>query len=265
MRLIALLNPLKIELKMKMSHPSVVCALVLFSATPLHAQTPSSNTPASSQSRLLPSSKYEQPKHRVIEQIDAIEIRDYQPMLLAEVDVVGERSSAMSDGFRILAGYIFGGNTSRSSIAMTSPVTQTDTSASLVPSKGAASEKSEKIAMTSPVTLTPSASTDTPSEKTQQRWTVAFMLPSKYTIDTLPKPNNPQIRFRESTPERRVAIRFSGFSTESNLSKHRDALEAFVASRNLKTVGVPILSLYDDPFTAPWNRRNEWWVTVAAS
>lgn len=255
---------------MKTSHTynalalALLCALGLSqSASTLMAQTPTTNNAKSSSSAStdkLPSDKYEQPQYKVIEQIDAIEVREYQPMLMAEVDVEGERSTAINAGFRQLAGYIFGGNTSRTSIAMTSPVTQSDAAAA--PAKGG----SEKIAMTSPVTLSPiegaqSQNEKSPNEKTQ-RWTVAFMMPSKYTIDTLPKPNNAQIRFRVSAPERRVAIRFSGFSSQSNLAKHRAALETFIATRKLKTIGEPMLAFYDDPFTAPWNRRNEWWVAV---
>jgi hypothetical protein len=224
------------------------------------AQPPTTNNAkptSSASSDKLPSDKYEQPQYKVIEQIDAIEIREYQPMLMAEVDVEGERSTAINAGFRQLAGYIFGGNTSRTSIAMTSPVTQTDAATQV---KG----NSEKIAMTSPVTLTPVEGTQSQNEKTPQRWTVAFMMPSQYTLDTLPKPNNAQIRFRVSSPERRVAIRFSGFSSQANLAKHRAALDAFIATRKLKTIGVPMLAFYDDPFTAPWNRRNEWWVAVVS-
>ena len=225
------------------------------------AQTPATTDAKLAASATLPSDKYEQPQYKVTEKIDAIEIREYQSMLMAEVDVQGDRSSATNAGFRMLAGYIFGGNTSSTSIAMTSPVTQTDATPP--------AEKSEsvKIAMTSPVTLVPAekkeAQNKNINEKTPQRWTVAFMMPSQYTLETLPKPNNAQIRFRVSAPERRVAIRFSGFSSASNLAKHRAMLEQFIATRNLKTAGVPMLAFYDDPFTAPWNRRNEWWVGLS--
>ena len=236
---------------------TLLCALGLsHGASTLMAQTPTTNNATSASSEKLPSDKYEQPQYKVIEKIDAIEIRQYQPMLMAEVDVEGERSTAINAGFRILAGYIFGGNTARTSIAMTSPVTQTDAAAQV---KG----NSEKIAMTSPVTLTPTEGAQAQNEKSPPRWTVAFMMPSQYTLDTMPKPNNAQIRFRVSAPERRVAVRFSGFSSQSNLAKNRAALETFIAARKLKTIGEPMLAFYDDPFTAPWNRRNEWWVGLA--
>jgi hypothetical protein len=189
----------------------------------------------------LPSDKYEQPRHTVFERAENIEIRDYAPMLVAEVELEGEREAALSHGFRILAGYIFGGNVKRASIAMTSPVTQ---------------DASEKIAMTSPVTQT--------AGEGGGKWRVAFMLPKSYTIDTVPQPNDGRIKFRLTQPERRVAIRFSGISSESNLGKHKQALEAFLNERKLAPRAPPVLALYDDPFTLPWNRRNEWWVAIAS-
>jgi hypothetical protein len=194
-----------------------------------------------SNSRQLPSDKYEQPQFELVERVGNIEIRRYRPMLVAEVSVDGEREKAINQGFRILAGYIFGGNQGKQSIAMTSPVTQ-----EIVP---------EKIAMTSPVTQT-ADSVD------GQRWTVAFMMPSKYSMESLPKPNNDRIRFRMSEPQLRAAIRFDGISSASNLGKHREALLAFAAERKLLTQGEPIVAFYDDPFTLPWNRRNEWWIAI---
>ncbi len=188
----------------------------------------------------LPSDKYEQPSYVVVEKSENIEIRDYAPMLLAEVELDGEREAALNEGFRILAGYIFGGNVRRASIAMTAPVVQ---------------QASEKIAMTSPVTQAPS--------ENPGKWKIAFMMPRKYTVETLPVPNDKRIRFRVTQPERRVAIRFSGFSTVKNLETHRSMLEEFVTKRGLQTRSAPMLAFYDDPFTLPFNRRNEWWVPIA--
>lgn len=197
----------------------------------------------------LPSDHYEQPKHRVLEQIGAIEIREYAPMLLAEVDVAGDRGSAAREAFRVLAGYIFGGNAGKQGIAMTSPVTQVDIA-----------RRGENIAMTSPVTQ---VAVEGAIGDGASRWTVAFMMPSQYTLASLPKPESDRIRFRMTEPERRAVIRFSGWSTAPNLEKHRLELERFIADRQLKATGTPMMAFYDDPFTLPWNRRNEWWVPVA--
>jgi hypothetical protein len=226
----------------------------------------SNTASAAEQSRKLPSDNYEQPKHTVIERAGNIEIREYAPMLLAEVDVEGDRGTAANRGFRLLAGYIFGGNTSRASINMTSPVTQVPQSEKIAMTspvvqaprtEAAQAPQSEKIAMTSPVTQVPAGSSGS-----ENLWTVAFMMPSSYTMETLPKPNTDRIRFRVTEPTKRVVIRFAGMSTQSNLQKHRDELMTFLKSRSLTPVTEPAMAFYDDPFTLPWNRRNEWWVDV---
>lgn len=198
--------------------------------------------------RTLPSDAYEQPRHRVVLQRGAAELRAYEPMLLAEVSVQGERDSAARDGFRLLARYIFGGNQRRESIAMTAPVIQ-----------AAQPPKGERIAMTAPVIQAPAA--DGTAEG-PPRWTVAFVLPASYTLESVPLPQDERVQFRVLPAEHRAALRFSGFSTADNLARHRELLLAFVREQGLVMRGEPALAFYDDPFTLPWNRRNEWWVAV---
>jgi SOUL heme-binding protein len=191
----------------------------------------------------------EEPKHQVIESSGKFEIRQYAPMLQAQVETTGERGDAITAGFKILAGYIFGGNTAQEKIAMTAPVTQ-------APEGNADDKKGEKIAMTAPVTQAPVG------EPAEQRWRVAFMMPAKYTLESLPKPNDARIKFVTMPGEKRAVVVFDGFSTQSNLQTHRALLEGFVKERSLKTIGEYSLAFYNDPFTLPWNRRNEWWVAV---
>jgi hypothetical protein len=111
-------------------------------------------------------SNVEQPKYQVVESSGNIEIRDYTPMIVAETEVSGDRLDAISKGFRIIADYIFGNNTAAQKMPMTAPVTQ---------------QGNEKIAMTAPVT----------QQGDGNIWRVRFVMPSSYTIETLPKPNNP--------------------------------------------------------------------------
>jgi hypothetical protein len=178
---------------------------------------------------LAPAMAYEEPKNRVVETVGAIQIREYAPSIVAEVEVDGDRSEAANKGFRALAGYIFGGNKSVQKIAMTAPVTPT---------------------------------AQTTSADGAQRWRVTFTMPSQYTLENLPKPDNAAVKLTIQPGEKRATIRFSGFSTVDNLAKHRAQHEAFVAERKLETKGAYTVAYYDDPFTLPWNRRNEWWVAI---
>ncbi len=194
-----------------------------------------------------PAMAIEEPKYRVIESLGAIELREYAPTIVAEVEVEGDRSEAANKGFRALAGYIFGGNKSTKKIAMTAPVTQEPQAA-----------VSEKIAMTAPVTQTPKD----PSSDGVQRWRVTFTMPSQYTLENLPKPNNALVKLTTQPGEKRATIRFSGLSTVDNLATHRALLEAFIAERKIEVKGAYTVAFYNDPFTLPWNRRNEWWVAI---
>jgi hypothetical protein len=198
--------------------------------------------------------RYEEPRHSVVDQAGNIQIRQYEPALMAEVEVTGDRGAAVNSGFRILAAYIFGSNSARESISMTAPVTQT-------PQREPRAEKNEVIAMTAPVTQTPVASGEQGSAA--KVWRVQFMMPSKYTPDSLPAPKDARIRFLTEPGQKRAVIRFSGRSSDDNVNSHRQELERFVQERGLKTSGAYTYAMYDDPFTLPWNRRNEWWVTLS--
>ena len=169
---------------------------------------------------------------------NGIEIRNYESHLVAEVTVRGKRGRAASAAFRVLAGFIFGGNQSRESVAMTAPVSQTPIS--------------ENIAMTAPV-----------SQQSQNRdsmdgpWLINFAMPAEYTLDTLPIPNDERITVREIEAHQTIAIRFSGTSRKGNLDKHHDALKKKISELELKVEENPTYAFYDRPMTRPSRRRNE--------
>ena len=178
---------------------------------------------------------YEAAPYTVERVIGGSELRAYRPHILAEVRVAGPRGAALNRGFQILAGYIFGDNRSRDTVAMTVPVGQA---------------ASEKIAMTVPVGQTPDVAGD-------QVWTISFMMPARWSLETLPVPNTDSIRFREA-PGRREAVHvFSGRATERALAEAEAQLRRDIAAAGLRVVGPVSHYYYDDPFTLPWARRNE--------
>lgn len=183
---------------------------------------------------------YELPRYTTIEKEASIEIRQYQPYLVAEVSVEGTRGEAAKKGFRILANYIFGGNQSKTSIDMTSPVQQ--------------SPASETIAMTSPV-MQQAAS--------QQSWRIQFAMPKSYTLESLPRANDGRIQFYMSAPKTVAAIQFSGRWSDALFQQHYIKLKDYIAAHHLKALSEPVFAYYDDPFTFPWNRRNEIIVEVS--
>jgi hypothetical protein len=182
----------------------------------------------------------EQPRYSVLVQDGAYEVRRYDPYIVAEVSVGGDQGQAVQQGFRKLAGYIFGGNAGRAKIAMTAPVAQQPVG--------------EKIAMTSPVTQRPEGA---------GRWVVRFMMPSAYTLATLPKPNDPDIRFQTEPVRQMAVLRFSGVARDGNYREKTDALKRWASARGLKTDGDAVLAQYDPPWTPWFMRRNEVLLAVA--
>ncbi|MEI8344587.1 MAG: heme-binding protein [Candidatus Omnitrophota bacterium] len=182
--------------------------------------------------------RIEMPSYKVIRRSGPIEVRGYSPVLSAEVEVDGERSKAINAGFRLLADYIFGNNEPKKAIAMTAPVIQ---------------QKGQKIAMTAPVV----------QSKAGQLWKVRFTMPSCYTPESLPKPNNPRIRIVPMPVWRAVVLRFSGSWTEGNWRKHLSRLDAFVKKEGLVVGGEPVYLFYNPPWTLPFLRRNEISYTLA--
>lgn len=177
-------------------------------------------------------SNVEQAKYTTVEKIGNIEIREYPPMIVAETIVTGERKTAISEGFRLVADFIFGNNSRNEKVAMTAPVIQ---------------QAGEKIAMTAPVTQQASGSS----------WIVRFVMPSSYSVKTLPNPNNPKVRINEIPGKRFVTINFSGVSSKENLKKNEILLLEFVRGKQLNVSEVPVYAFFNPPWTLPFLRRNE--------
>lgn len=189
-----------------------------------------------------PAMATEEPAFTVSMKEGAFEVRSYPALVAAQVNVTGTRDEASSAGFKLLAGYIFGGNTRRQSIAMTAPVVQ-------------AQSGSEKIAMTAPVIQSPM-----PGQS--GAWTVRFIMPAAYTLDTLPTPNDAKVQLMLLPPARFAAVTFSGLARENDVALRTAELNVYIKSQALQAVGPPALARYNPPWTPWFMRRNEVLVAV---
>jgi len=193
---------------------------------------------------LLPSLAFglEEPKYEMIGEYDGIEYREYADYIVVETLVEGDlsRDEASNIGFRRLFRYITGENDGGAEISMTAPVQ-------------VAEPQGAEIAMTAPVQ----------SVNTEQGWTISFVVPGKYTWDTVPQPTNPDVYLRQAAPGKITAvIRFSGRWTEKNALKARNELYEKLEEVNVSPVSKPIIAAYNSPFSIPWFRRNEILVEV---
>jgi hypothetical protein len=187
----------------------------------------------------------EEPKFSIIEKSEPFELRSYAPQLIAEVKVEGDLDTASSQGFRLIAAFIFGQNQVSEKISMTAPV-------------GIEATQSTKIAMTVPVGI--EASKDSATGVNQ--WTFSFVMPSEYTMATLPKPLNPLVTIRELPAQKRAAIIFSGFNNEAKVLDKTKALEEWIKSKQWQVIGSPQFARYNPPWSIPFMRRNEILITV---
>lgn len=208
----------------------------------------------------------EEPKFETVSRHGPFELRRYAPFIVAETFVEGDMDAASNAGFRAIADYIFGNNVSAGpapaeKIAMTVPVT-------LEPVQTPGKTTSQKIAMTVPVALeplptAPSADTPAPAMQGANRWRVHFVMPSAYTLATLPKPNNPAVQLREVPAKTWAVLRYSGFNTEAGTQQRTEELLAWLAERNIRTIGSPQLARYNPPWSLPMLRRNEVMIETA--
>lgn len=172
-----------------------------------------------------------------------IEIRHYEQLILISAPMKADMDSRKNEPFSKLFDYISGKNVSSTKIPMTAPVILSD------------NEKSDgvKIPMTAPVFM----------ETDDQRGSMSFVLPASYTLDTAPKPKDPNVKVSEIKNINYAVIQFSGFLSTNNINQHRLLLEEWIKDENLEIIGHYKVAGYNPPFTIPALRRNEVLIPVS--
>lgn len=183
-------------------------------------------------------SRVEQTDYTVVQKMNGYEIREYPAHLVAQTTVQGSYGESMSNGFRIVAGYIFGGNTKKESIAMTAPV---------VAQKGESEKISESIAMTAPVVAT--------NEGDSQ--TISFGMPRSYTLETLPTPNDPRVKIVMIPAKKYAVLQFSWYRSDARIKMMQEKLASLLTRDGIATQGSTAYAGYNAPWTPPWMNRNE--------
>jgi hypothetical protein len=182
-----------------------------------------------------------EPHYDTLKHDGPFEVRRYGPMVIAETFIDGESYSAASGkGFNRLAGYIFGKNRSKTSISMTAPVLQ--------------ERGSEKISMTAPVLQHPD----------KGGWSMAFVLPDGFTLQSAPEPLDPEVKLREVPPATIAVVTFSGLHSAANLEKYGRQLQTWLKKQGYRELSEPRLASYDPPWTIPFLRRNEVQIMIAS-
>ncbi len=181
----------------------------------------------------------EEPLHKIVAQVNGVEIRTYATRIAAETTIDSPEMEARSTGFRRIAAYIFGENTMDGSVTTTTPVAQVG---------------GTSIAMTMPVAQ------DRGGEDT---WTIRFFMPAKYTLDTLPRPKDPLVRLVPVPAETVAVLRFTGARDPATIAARQADLREALRSTTYKPMGGAFAWFYDPPWTLPPFRRNEVAVRVS--
>lgn len=176
-----------------------------------------------------PAVGYEKPTYETVEEDGDIELRRYEPYVVAETYAGGEYDRAMDEAFMRLFRYISGKNRKR------------------------VEPDAEKIAMTAPVTMA----------KVGDEWRMAFMVPGRYSLETAPPPADPQVRLREEPGGLVAALTYSGRWSRERYLKRQELLEQWIDERGLEAAGEPMFAGYDAPYVPWFLRRNEVLIPLA--
>lgn len=175
----------------------------------------------------------EEAAHAVLYEEENIQIRQYEKVLIAQTQTTGKYKESGNEAFKRLAGYIFGENQSKEKIAMTTPVMQKN--------------QSEKIAMTVPVY----------QQEKNDTWTMTFVLPSKYTLDTIPEPLNKSVEIKTLPAKKVAAIRYTGLISSKKIEEKAVELQTWLDENGYTPLSEPYSAAYDPPWAIPFLRRNE--------
>ena len=183
----------------------------------------------------------EEPEFKLISEDGEFQIREYDPKIIAQVEVEGDFDEASSRGFKLLADYIFGNNLldgASKKISMTTPVEM--------------SPMAENLLMTSSIL----------DDQVNNKWSINFIMPQEFSLDTLPKPNNSQVNIIEVPKEKYAVILFSGLIRESSYAEKVELLSNYLEENSFKQKSAIKIARYNPPWTLPFFRRNELMVRI---
>lgn len=190
----------------------------------------------------------EELKYEVVARYQGFELRQYAPSIAAETTVTGNFEWVGNLAFSRLAGYIFGNNRRRDSLAMTAPVTQTSKRQTIAMTAPVFQEPERtKIAMTAPVTQIGA----------ENAWVFSFIMPAEYGLEDLPEPNDSRIRLVQRPGQLMAALQYSGTWLKVVYESKRKHLEALIEQNGYVATGPALFARYDPPLTLWFLRRNE--------
>jgi hypothetical protein len=172
---------------------------------------------------IMSTNKTEEQKFSLVREYKDFEIRFYPSATIATINSNAKTYRDLSGpGFQKLAGYIFGGN-----------------------------EANKKISMTTPVQMDINDSAST----------MSFVMPSAFTKENLPKPNDSNVQIKNTADEYVAVIRFGGYASDEDLKFYSEKLQNLLKENGITSFGNYRFLGYNPPFQFI-GRRNEIIVAV---
>ncbi|MEQ7874094.1 heme-binding protein [Sphingomonas sp. ASV193] len=178
----------------------------------------------------------EEPDYRALKTDGDFQIRDYPTITVAETIVNGPRQEALSDGFRVLADYIFAKSRPGEPIEMTAPVMQ---------------DAGDPMASDPPLF----------DDELEGAWRTRFVMPAGRDAEELPEPPE-GVELIDLAPRRVAVVSFSGRATDKALAEQEDRLRGWIARQGEASEAEPEYAFYNSPMIPPPLRRNEVWLPL---
>ena len=185
---------------------------------------------------VLQERKTEEPDYRALKTDADFQIRDYPAITVAETVVQGPRKAALSEGFGIIADYIFAKSRPGEAIAMTVPVVQ---------------DSGDPMASDPPLF----------DDELEGAWRTRFLMPAGRSADDLPAAPK-SIELVDLPPRKVAVVSFSGRADDRMLVDAEDRLRGWLARNGELSDAEPEYAFYNSPMIPGPLRRNEVWLAL---
>ena len=163
-------------------------------------------------------STLDRPSYSVTLKKNGYEIRHYDSFLTVFTQSSGDFDTSLNQGFRQLAGYIFGNNESNETIKMTAPVFH---------------------------------------QQTNDNHQVAFFISKQRSLNSLPKPSDSSIQFKSIELRQVAVISFRGYANKQRITRYQQTLLSKLQHDGFRYTNTPIYASYNSPYAFPLLKRHE--------
>lgn len=156
--------------------------------------------------------------YQVKAQDDTLEVRNYNDVLLAQVELEGTRKDTLKRGQDILMSFFEGANSFNYEIDVHAPIFQQE------------------------------------HPRNENQWIISMLLPEKYQGEDLPKPEDEQIKIIRQPAQSYAVLEFCGLYSDANINQNYELLKSHLKRSKTIPKSKPIIAYYSPSWAFPWVR-----------